>query len=144
MKTIFRRIERSPRQAGFTLAEVLAACFIIGVGLVAAAAGFVTGVQGVEAGRQQTTASFLAEQRMEQIKATAMANFANVTNANFPNEAYGSIPNATGFRRTVNIVDNPAGLANTKRVDISVFWNQVGGYGQGERRVDLSIILTLH
>lgn len=144
MKTILRMLDMGFSQAGFTVAELLAAVFIIGIGIVAAAAGFTTGLQGVEAGRQQTTAAFLAEQRIEQMKATAAINFANVTNANFPNEGYSSIPNAPDFRRTVNVVDNPAGLANTKRIDVSVFWNQVGGAGQGERRVDLSIVLTQH
>jgi prepilin-type N-terminal cleavage/methylation domain-containing protein len=53
-----------PGQAGFTLAEILVACAIISVGLVAVATGFGFGVDGVEAGRQQSTAVFLAEQRM--------------------------------------------------------------------------------
>ena len=47
---------------------------IIGVGLVAVGAGFDTAIQGIETGRQQTTATFLAEQRMEQVKATALGN----------------------------------------------------------------------
>ena len=63
--------EALANQGGFTLAELLAAIVIIGIGLVAVGAGFDTAIQGIETGRQQTTATFLAEQRMEQIIADA-------------------------------------------------------------------------
>src|SRR5258705_10961573 len=66
------RLKSRPREAGFTLAEILVACAIISVGLVAVATGFGFGVDGVEAGRQQSTAVFLAEQRIEQAKELAM------------------------------------------------------------------------
>ena len=54
------------RAAGFTLVEILIAAAVIGLGLVGVAAGFLHAVGGLEAGRQQTTAAFLAEQRIEQ------------------------------------------------------------------------------
>jgi prepilin-type N-terminal cleavage/methylation domain-containing protein len=54
------RLTSRSGQAGFTLAEILVACAIISVGLIAVATGFGIGVDGVEAGRQQSTAVFLA------------------------------------------------------------------------------------
>jgi prepilin-type N-terminal cleavage/methylation domain-containing protein len=129
-------------QRGFTLVEVLLACFVIGMGLVATVFSLGIGMQGVEVGRQQSTAAFLAEQRLEQVKARALVSFANVTAANFPAEGYGAIPNAPAYRRTTTITPNPGGLANTVRVDVAVFWWQVGGSGTGERRVDLSALLS--
>ena len=46
------------------------------------------GIQGVETGRQQSTAIFLAQQRMDQVKAAALIAteppLANVTAAAFP------------------------------------------------------------
>ena len=67
-----RRLKIRSGQAGFTLAEVMVACAIISVGLVAVSTGFGFGVDGVEAGRQQTTAVFLAEQNIEQAKSLAV------------------------------------------------------------------------
>jgi prepilin-type N-terminal cleavage/methylation domain-containing protein len=62
-------------ERGFTLAEVLVAVVVILVGLVAIASGFQFGTSGVATGRGETTAVFLAEQRLEQIKTVAMTNY---------------------------------------------------------------------
>lgn len=135
-------------EAGFTLAEILIAVAVISLGLVGVAAGFLYAVGGLEAGRQQTAATFLAEQRMEQLKAGALNNFLNVTTANYPNEAYGSISNNANtqpnYRRTVTIVDAPGGLADTKLVEVTVFYRPVVGFGvlAAERQVRLSALLT--
>lgn len=135
-------------QSGFTLVEIIIAAAVIGLGLVGVVAGFIYAVGGLEAGRQQTTASFLAEQRMEQLKAGALNNFLNVTTANYPAEAYGAISNnghaMPGYRRTVTIVDAPAALADTKLVEVRVFYRPVVGFGvlTAEREVRLSALLT--
>jgi prepilin-type N-terminal cleavage/methylation domain-containing protein len=134
-------------QAGFTLAEILVACAIIAVGLVAVATGFGFGVDGVEAGRQQSTAVFLAEQRIEQAKALAMrqTGLVQLTVANLPaTEAYGTIAGAPPhYRRTTTITANPGGL-NGARVDVTVFYRPVTGRGvlSTERSVSLSIFLA--
>lgn len=111
MNRLVRGIRISGSQAGFTLAELLAAVFVISLGLVAVGAGFVTAIQGVETSRQQTTATFLAEERLEQIRATALGNwlvacmgFANITPGCIPEQAYGAIPNAPGYRTHVTII----------------------------------------
>jgi type II secretory pathway pseudopilin PulG len=144
-------------EAGFTLVEIIVACGVIGTGLVAASYGFTTGVQGVETGRQQTTALFLAEQRMDQVKAAALRAteppLGYVTAANFPNEGYGAItPTAAfpKFRRTVTITPytGPAGglPVGTQgiRVDVSVFYRQItaAGVPTTERQVQLSTFLA--
>lgn len=135
-------------ESGFTLVEVIVAAAVIGLGLVGVVAGFLVGVGGLEAGRQQTTATFLAEQRMEQLKARALQSFADVTIASYPAEAYGSITNngfpMPGYRRAVTIVDAPAALARTKLVEVSVFYRPVMGFGvlATEREVRLSALLT--
>ena len=142
-------------QAGFTLAELLAAVFIIGLGLVAVGAGFDTAIQGIETGRQQTTATFLAEQRMEQVKAAALGNsltacmgFANVTGVCFPAQAYSSIPSAPGYRSTVTITDLVVGggIAR-KRVDVEVFYRPIVSWGvlnTAERSVRISTLVSNH
>jgi len=133
-------------QAGFTLAEILVACAIISVGLVAVSMGFGYGVDGVEAGRQQSTAVFLAEQRIEQAKdlAARNPNLADLTTANLPaTEAYGTIANAPSYRRTTAITANPGGTTGA-RVDVNVFYRPVTGRGvlTTERSAQLSIFLA--
>lgn len=131
-------------QAGFTLAEVVIAVGIIGLGIVGVSAGLLYAWGGLEAGKQQTTAAFLAEQRIEQVKGTALANFAAVTTATFPAEAYGSIANAATYRRTVAITNNPGGLVDTKLVEVTVFYRPVTGLGvlTTERQVRLSTLMA--
>lgn len=141
------RLKRRTGQAGFTLAEILVACAIIAVGLIAVSAGFGFGVDGVEAGRQQSTAVFLAEQRIEQAKdlAARTPNLASLTVANLPaTEAYGTIPGAPPrYRRTTTITANPGG-ATGARVDVTVFYRPVTGRGvlTTERSISLSIFLA--
>jgi prepilin-type N-terminal cleavage/methylation domain-containing protein len=155
MNRLVQGIRIFESQAGFTLAELLAAVFVISVGLVAVGAGFATAIQGVETGRQQTTATFLAEQRMEQVRATALGNslvacmgFANVTAACFPAQAYASIANAPGYRSTVTVTDYLVG-ANIarKRVDVEVFYQPIVAWGvqvSAERSVRLSTLIANH
>jgi prepilin-type N-terminal cleavage/methylation domain-containing protein len=62
-------------ERGFTLAEVLVAVSVILVGLVAVASGFQFATNGVATGRGETVATFLAEQRVEQLKTVALRNY---------------------------------------------------------------------
>jgi prepilin-type N-terminal cleavage/methylation domain-containing protein len=133
--------------AGFTLAEILVACAIISVGIVAVATGFGIGVDGVEAGRQRCRAVCLAEQRIEQAKDLAMrqTGLVQLTVANLPaTEAYGTIAGAPpSYRRTTAIIANPGGTPGD-RVDVVVFYRPVTGRGvlTIERSVSLSIFLA--
>src|SRR5438046_1249830 len=61
---------------GFTLAEVLIATAFIMVAFGSVGIGFLRGTSSVETGRQQTTALYLAEQRLEQIKAWSLSTVA--------------------------------------------------------------------
>ena len=140
------RLKSRRGQAGFTLAEIMVALAIISVGLIAVSAGFGYGVDGVEAGRQQSTAVFLAEQRIEQAKELAMrqTGLVQLTSTNLPaTEAYGSISGASNYRRTTTITTNPGGVTGA-RVDVNVFYRPVTGRGvlTTERSVSLSIFLA--
>ena len=140
------RLQSRCGQAGFTLAEIMVACAIISVGLVAVATGFGYGVDGVEAGRQQSMAVFLAEQRIEQAKQLAMkqTGLVQLNTTNLPaTEAYGSISGASNYRRTSTIISNPGGVTGA-RVDVNVFYRPVTGRGvlATERSVGLSIFLA--
>ena len=143
-----RRLKIRSGEAGFTLAEIMVACAIVSVGLIAVSTGFGFGVDGVEAGRQQRTAVFLAEQRIELAKELAAhpgTNLADVNATNLPaSEGYGSISGAPStYRRTTTLTTNPGGTTGI-RVDVSVFYKPVTGRGvlATERTVSLSIFLA--
>jgi prepilin-type N-terminal cleavage/methylation domain-containing protein len=129
---------------GMTIIEVLVAVVIITTGLIAVATGMQLATGGVALGQQETMAVFLAEQRMEDIKAFALSTaaaqgFANVTSASFPNEGYGTIASYNGYRRTVTIT-NPS--ATTKRVTVDVFYQPVAVASESqERQVSVSTLL---
>jgi hypothetical protein len=57
------------------LAEVLVATAVLTVGLVAIATGFQYATSGVAVGGGESAAVFLAEQRIEQLRADAMRDF---------------------------------------------------------------------
>jgi prepilin-type N-terminal cleavage/methylation domain-containing protein len=59
---------RSLGQPGFTLPEVLLTLAVIGVGLAAVMAAIPFGAFGVQEGRQLSTATFLADQKLEQVR----------------------------------------------------------------------------
>jgi len=157
MRTLIRVLKGSWSQDGFTVAELLAAVFIISVGLVAVGAGFSSAIQGVETSRQQTTATFLAEQRMEQVRAASLGNslvacmgFANITAGCFAAQAYGAITSAPGYRSTVTITDYVVnGSITRKRIDVQVFYRPVVAWGVlatagTERSVTLSTLISNH
>jgi type II secretory pathway pseudopilin PulG len=129
-------------QSGLALLEILFALGLISVSLLALAGAFPTGMGGVAFGKQQTTAIFLAEQRLEQIKGT---DFGNITAANFPNEAYGAATLPAGYRRVAVLTNNPGGVANAVRADVSVFYRPVLAFGLGaERQVTTSSFISQH
>jgi Tfp pilus assembly protein PilV len=143
------RLHRSPSaDGGFTVVETLAAVAILSVALIGLLGSMTSGVTDVDAARRNTTALFLAEQRMEQIKACALSTaagqgFANVTAATFPAEAYGSIAQYTDYRRSVTVTNNPGGVANTKQVEVWVFYRPITAKGLNtEASVVVSTLLV--
>jgi prepilin-type N-terminal cleavage/methylation domain-containing protein len=126
-------------ERGLSLPEVLVAAVIVTVGLTAIASGFQYALSGVELGKKQSTAVFLAEQKLEQIKADAITNFAAMGPYNA--EGYGSISAYPTHRRTVTVT---AATASTKLVTVSVFYQLQGSYGVAlqEREVRLDAIVT--
>jgi prepilin-type N-terminal cleavage/methylation domain-containing protein len=149
---LFRLRRRLGREAGFTLVEMIVTCAIIGIGLFFVAPALLMGVQNVETGRQQSTAIFLAQQRIDQVRAAALIAteppLANVTAAAFPAEpTFADFP---GFRRAVTLTTyvGPAGGLPTGlqgiRVDVDVFYQPITARGVSTtaRSVRLSSLLT--
>ncbi len=158
-------------ERGFTLAEVLVATVIIVVGLVAVATGFQYGTSGVATGRGETTATFLAEQRIEQLKTVAMTNFdppypglslaagtttefcqTSTIGATGSNCQAAAITGTTSYTRVTTITDitTEAGRCTgvapllCKRIRVNVTYRPVttrGDVSQG-RTVDLFAVVT--
>src|SRR5262245_35763625 len=146
--TRWRRTGEILRTAdGMTLVEVLLALVIIGVGLVALAAAIPIAVIGVHTGNQQSTATFLANQRLEQVRNTP---WSNLTAANFPNENPVAVPFA-GFTRQVQFVDCSAapascgGIADTslRQVTVTVSYRPIHARGVGAPASQSVVLSTL-
>ncbi len=140
-------------ETGFLLVEVLVAVALIMIGLVAVMQSYPLGVVGMDTGRRQSTGIFLAEQRLEQIKAWASSTaagqgYASITNGN-PSAAacclaqdYNSIAGYTLFRRQVNVTNGPT--ANTKNIQVQVFYRPLTGNGVSsvETQVQMSTLIV--
>lgn len=141
-------MNRSVRsERGFTLGEVLVAAFVLAIGLVGIATGLQYATSGVEVGRGETTAAFLAEQRLEWLKSMALTHWRSASlEAGTTTEDYGSIADAALYRRVTTITDSPGGActASCKLVQVTVFYRPVTGQGQldQERRLDVVTMLV--
>jgi prepilin-type N-terminal cleavage/methylation domain-containing protein len=134
-------------ERGFSLGEVLVATLVLAIGLAGIATGFQYATSGIEIGKGETTAAFLAEQRLEWLKALALTNWTSATlKAGTTTEGYGSIADASLYRRVTTITDSPGGACavNCKLVQVSVFYRPVTGRGQldQERRLDVITLLV--
>jgi prepilin-type N-terminal cleavage/methylation domain-containing protein len=140
--------------SGFTLAEVLSATAIVAIGFVAAALAFQHAIAGIEIGRGETAATFLAERKLEALKALALADWTNAaltpaTTTEYCPPSGGdctATPAAGWYRRATTVIDGPGGTCatNCKLVRVTVFYRPVGSEGQleQERRVDVSTMFA--
>ena len=138
--------------AGFGLAEILVAIALITIGMVALVPGFQLAVGGVDIARRQSTGVFLAEQRLEQIKAWAASTaggqgYGSITNGSPSTapccaaEAYSTIAGYADYRRQVNVSHGPT--ANTKTIQVQVFYTSATGAGFStvESKVEVSTLV---
>jgi Tfp pilus assembly protein PilV len=121
---------------------VLVALSIMTVGLMAMVVGLQQATAFVEVGRQQTIAVFLAQQRLEQVKASAMWDFDGVAPAKFPLE--NPVSGYPAYRRMVEISPLPAGLVNAVRVQVTVTYHPATtpATAPSERTVTLITVMS--
>ena len=99
---------------GFTLIEVLVAMVILSVGLLGTAA-LITGIiNGNKVSNRITTATVLAQDKMEEIKSVGYSNAVSETRAFLPS------PDDKYERKVTVVCDSP--VANMKTVTVTVYW----------------------
>ncbi len=156
-------------EAGFTLVEILVAVAIIMIALVAVIQWFAIGTQGMDTGKKQSTAVFLGEQKLEQIKAWALSTqtapvaqgFTTVTLAGTCRTAgpcADDNPNFNGvniiagypeYSRTV-IITNPTATTTLVRVQVGYRRSHEGGVQGGVftrdalNQVELATLIAQH
>ena len=152
-------------QRGMTVPEILAAVVVIMVALVALASAIPISAYGIQEGSQLTTATFLANQRLEHVKlkqwtvkpdvdavgVSASATAAPVSGATttFPDENPVAAP-YTQFTRTVRITDCGTGAgcggvvhAGLRQVVVTVSYQPLTGQGQAAAGTTKSAIVSL-
>jgi hypothetical protein len=142
---------------------VLVATAVLSIGLVAVATGFQHAGTGVATGAGETAAVFLAEQRIEQLRAVAVTNFAaSSLNAGTTMEHCvagrigGTQPNCEGtptagtsYRRSTTITDVMAGVGcpgvplSCKQVDVSVSYRPITSTGQLDQVRTVHLVTVL-
>ena len=149
-----------------TVAEVLVATVLIAIGFVALLAAVPSGIGGMETGHQQSTAIYLAQDKMERIKSWSLSSSPNPAQQGFgtilpagscfaagqgacATEDYGTIAGYPGYRRVVTVLADagtPAPPNHTRtRVTVQVFYRPRGDNVQTtERQVSVSTVLALH
>jgi prepilin-type N-terminal cleavage/methylation domain-containing protein len=155
-------------ERGLTLAEILVATVIIAIGLVGLAVVVPVASYGVQEGNQLSTATFLAEQRIEQARnkvwtgnplqdclgVSSPSTSAPATTADCAGTAAGAVSFAdespvagfTGYNRTTRIIDcsttTCAGLtnpANMRRVTVTVSYRPLTGSGVAVQDKNVSV-----
>jgi Tfp pilus assembly protein PilV len=133
----FGRIaKRMGNERGASLVEVLVSAALLAITVAAVFSSLAYGVNGVESSRESSTAVFLAEQRLEQVRAYAVSTastqgFANLLTSSFPAEAYGSLSGYANYRRTVTVTANAGGNADLKLVQVTVSYKPTSTKGFG-------------
>ena len=137
-------------ESGFTLVEILVAMAILMIGLLAVMQWFPLATAGVDTGRRQSTAVFLGEQRIEQIKAWSLSTgagqgFATVVQggACCANDAFGAIPGYPEYSRTVTISPGPTPTTLLVRVVVEHGQRRLTAT-TSDRQVDIATLIASH
>ena len=108
---------RSPK--GFTLLEVMVSMLLLVGGIASASFVFSRGIFATSDAEQLQIGTALAQERMENLRATGFSAIVN--------EPKAAVPGWAGFSRQVTVTQ-PAGTnSDFKQVVVTVYWNTVGG-----------------
>jgi type II secretory pathway pseudopilin PulG len=158
------RPARLANERGITVAEVLIAAAILGLGLAALMGVVPVASYGIQDGNQTSTATFLAQQRLEQVRAAAWtaagdcvglspkaasppapsgSTCGGATAPTFPDEA--AVPGFTQYARSVRITDcgvAPCGLvthAAMRLVTVTVTYRPMSAAGGSSANTSVTL-----
>jgi prepilin-type N-terminal cleavage/methylation domain-containing protein len=155
--------ELGSNERGMTLAEILVAIAITGVGLAALASAVPIAAYGIQEGSQLSTATFLATQRLEQVRKAKWSTSpaldelgvsASATSAperggttTFPDEAAMAAP-YTQYARQVRISDCDAGCQGIvsdklRQVTVTVSYRPLTGVGQASAVKPVTVTMLI-
>jgi type IV pilus assembly protein PilV len=114
------RRRRLNSRAGFTLIEVLVAISIFAFGMMGLAAGAITITRANKTAQFHTMATSLAQEKLEQLKATSVAFVAGCPP---PNNSCETAPNYLGVTFTRNwTVDLNQPQTGLKQITVTIQW----------------------
>ena len=116
--------------SGFTLLEVLVAMAVLAIGSLGATTLTLSILRGNTFSNQITTATTLAQDKLEDVKRLGFVAAASGT------ENYGSIAHYSSYKRVTAVAGTPAATPVTKTVTVTVLW------GADKHRVTLNTILA--
>ena len=134
--------------AGVSLVEVMVSLMLLSVAIAGLAVGFPVSRVAVQNSSQISAAIGLARQTLEDMRNRQYTSTVDdITAANFPPSAYGTIPNFPKLRRDVNILNGtpvstcvpPPGTPCMKTVTVTVFYRDEKGT---ERAIPLTSIFV--
>lgn len=149
-------------QRGLSLGEILVAIVIIGIALVALASVIPVTSHGIQQGYQVSTATFLANQRLEQVKnanwtatpadddlgvsASSTAAPTSGGTTTFANE--NPVTGHVGYRREVRVFDCTTALCGVdtttmRHVTVNVYYTPLTGAGVATGEQGLSLITVV-
>lgn len=120
---------RKKRSKGFTLVEVLIAVLLLGIGMLSMASLAATVINGNSFSSKMTTASTLAEDRLEQVQRLGFANAASAAGTE------SSVPGYASFSRVTTVTTGSPG-ANMLTATVTVSWDS------GARSLTMRTILA--
>jgi prepilin-type N-terminal cleavage/methylation domain-containing protein len=165
-------LARARNEAGMTLVEILIAMAILGVGLSALASAIPLSTYGIQEGNQTTTATFLANQRLEEVRNARWAGTAacpvpagsfdelgvsasasvapqSCGATTFPDESAVASPYAQ-YSRQVRIIDCGTGAgcqgvvsSNLRLVTVTVGYRPLTGVGQAPATKQMGVTMLI-
>ncbi|MBF0589479.1 MAG: prepilin-type N-terminal cleavage/methylation domain-containing protein [Magnetococcales bacterium] len=114
------------KESGFTLLEILIAMLIFSIGLLAMARLQMEMTRGNAASKRITTATLLAEDKIEELKASGFGTLINNTYTD-PNNPVTPLGSSGGlYTRTWTIADYE-GVTTMKQITVTITWSDEMG-----------------